>query len=46
MIRRLMSRPLKVLLMMIAAIAVAGVAAGCGTEKVQVAQTNPELHGS
>ena len=41
-----MSRPLKVLLMMIAAIAVAGVAAGCGTEKVQVAQTNPNFTGA
>ncbi len=41
-----MSRPVKVLLMMIAAIAVAGVAAGCGTEKVQVAQTNPNYTGA
>ena len=41
-----MSRPRKVLLTMIAAIALAGVAAGCGTEKIQVAQTNPNHTGA
>lgn len=46
MIRRLMSRPGKVLLMLIAAIALAGIAAGCGTEKVEVAQTNPNYTGA
>src|SRR5947208_8015827 len=46
MIRRLMSRPRKVLLAMIAAIALAGVAAGCGTEKIEVAQTNPNHTGA
>jgi cytochrome c551 len=41
-----MSRPGKVLLTMIAAIAMAVVAAGCGTEKIQVAQTNPNHTGA
>lgn len=41
-----MSRPGKVLLTMTAAIAVAGVAAGCGTEKIQVAQSSPNYTGA
>ena len=41
-----MSRPGKVLLMLIAAIALAGVAAGCGTEKVEVAKTNSNYTGA
>jgi mono/diheme cytochrome c family protein len=46
MITPFMSRPAKVLLMMIAAIAVTAFATACGTEKISVAQDNPNYHGA
>jgi mono/diheme cytochrome c family protein len=41
-----MSRPVKVLLMIVAAVALAAVATGCGTEKISVASDNPNYTGA
>jgi mono/diheme cytochrome c family protein len=46
MITPLMSRPVKVLQMMIGAIAVTAFATACGTERISVAQDNPNYHGA
>jgi uncharacterized cupredoxin-like copper-binding protein/mono/diheme cytochrome c family protein len=46
MITPLMSRPAKVLLTMVAAIAAMGLATACGTEKIGIAQDNPNHAGA
>ncbi len=46
MITPLMSRPAKVLLTMVAAIAATGLATACGTEKIGIAQDNPNHTGA
>jgi len=46
MIRPLMSRPAKVLLMIVAAIAVTGLTTACGTEKIALAPENPDYNGA
>ena len=46
MIRPFMSRPAKVLLTIVAAIAVAGLTTACGTEKIAVAPDNPNHNGA
>ncbi len=46
MITPLMSRPAKVLLTMVAAIAATGLATACGTEKIGVAKDNPNHAGA
>jgi uncharacterized cupredoxin-like copper-binding protein/mono/diheme cytochrome c family protein len=46
MITPLMSRPAKVLLTMVAAIAAMGLTTACGTEKIGIAQDNPNHAGA
>jgi plastocyanin/mono/diheme cytochrome c family protein len=46
MITPFMSRPAKVLLMMVAAIAVTAFATACGTEHISVAKDSPNFHGA
>jgi plastocyanin/mono/diheme cytochrome c family protein len=46
MITPLMSRPAKVLLMVVAAIALTSLATACGTEKIGIAKDNPNYTGA